>query len=1008
MASGLPGWARRAALALVLAGGLGSASWLWWTCVRQPEICFLPNQAPAQWVLYPAAPKGTVHRRVEMSTLFRRSFTVQQVPAKAELRVAGLRHYAVAINGKQLAGPARRGRNWKQPDQYDVAPDLRPGENQMVVTVWHSNGPPVLWLCLDAGALRLNSDESWETSYGGAAWRRARLASEPTIPVAGSPVYGSEDPGTGLRARWLTLLVFAGLSAAVYWVMSRRLPIVTWRGEVLVVAVLAGLWGALFANNLEVLPALTGFDVGPHMAYVRYVQEYHALPRANEGWEMFQPPLYYVLGAALLSLLSLSVTQDGGVIALRLMGLVIGVAHFFIVLASLRLLFPGERSRQWWGVVLAAALPPLLYLSQYVSNEGLAAALVSACVCLTLRMLRQERVSWKAGAGLGLCLGAALLTKSTALLAVPVLLGALVGRGMFSRSLGVPRLVPGLAPASLALVVCVAVCGWHYARVWAQYGSLVIGVWDPRLGFSWWQDDGYRTGSFYLRFGAVLVHPWFSSFKSFADGIYATLWGDGLFGGAADAVARPPWNYNLMAVGYWLAVVPSIAIAVGAILMFVKFLREPSAESFLLLGLAFLTALALVHLSITLPYYCHVKAFYGLCALVPLCAFGAYGFEAIDRRGPKLRPALGVLFGVWAINSYAAFWVSRSAAATVFARAQSLEKQGRNAEVVDLLKLRLAQDTEHSADLRPFLAFLLMDGGDAQEAAQLAETAVRQQPDDPIANLVLGTFLARQQRFDEAAQHLRRVVQLAPTKESAYEQLASLLLRQGRNEEAIRTARNGLAVATHSPALHCDLGAALVSRGEHSEGIAQLQLACALDPKWPEPWLLLGTTLAAQGRPAEAMRHLREAVRLEPGNAEAHCQLAVALSAQHQTAEAIACYSEALHLEPDFAVALNNLAWIRAADPRAEFRDGSEAVRLAERACKVTGFKEPVLVGTLAAACAEAGRFDEAVAMARKARDLALAGGQKDLANKNLELFELFTQRHPYRETALDSNRPAP
>jgi len=56
---------------------------------------------------------------------------------------------------------------------------------------------------------------------------------------------------------------------------------------------------------------------------------------------------------------------------LAVMGLVIGVAHFALVWASLRLLFPEERSKQKWGLVLAAALPPLLYLSQYVSNEGL-------------------------------------------------------------------------------------------------------------------------------------------------------------------------------------------------------------------------------------------------------------------------------------------------------------------------------------------------------------------------------------------------------------------------------------------------------------------------------------------------------------------------------------------------------------------------------------------------------------------------------------------------------------
>ena len=79
-------------------------------------------------------------------------------------------------------------------------------------------------------------------------------------------------------------------------------------------------------------------------------------------------------------------------------------------------------------------------------------------------------------------------------------------------------------------------------------------------------------------------------------------------------------------------------------------------------------------------------------------------------------------------------------------------------------------------------------------------------------------------------------------------------------------------------------------------------------------------------------------------------------------------------------------------------RDGAEAVRLGERACKITQFKEPVMVGTLAVAYAEAGRFDEAVATARKARELALAAGQQGLADENQKLIQFFSARQPYRD----------
>ena len=49
-----------------------------------------------------------------------------------------------------------------------------------------------------------------------------------------------------------------------------------------------------------------------------------------------------------------------------------------------------------------------------------------------------------------------------------------------------------------------------------------------------------------------------------------------------------------------------------------------------------------------------------------------------------------------------------------------------------------------------------------------------------------------------------------------------------------------------------------------------------------------------------------------------------------------------------------------ATDPDPSVRNGSEAVRLAERAVQLTGAREPTLLDTLAAAYAEAGRFQEA------------------------------------------------
>jgi tetratricopeptide (TPR) repeat protein len=81
-----------------------------------------------------------------------------------------------------------------------------------------------------------------------------------------------------------------------------------------------------------------------------------------------------------------------------------------------------------------------------------------------------------------------------------------------------------------------------------------------------------------------------------------------------------------------------------------------------------------------------------------------------------------------------------------------------------------------------------------------------------------------------------------------------------------------------------------------------------------------------------------------------HFRIAETFAMQGQTGQAITHFTEGLRLKPDSADALNIMAWIRSASPQTEFRDGPEAVRLAERACQLTDYKVPLYVGTLATA----------------------------------------------------------
>ena len=97
--------------------------------------------------------------------------------------------------------------------------------------------------------------------------------------------------------------------------------------------------------------------------------------------------------------------------------------------------------------------------------------------------------------------------------------------------------------------------------------------------------------------------------------------------------------------------------------------------------------------------------------------------------------------------------------------------------------------------------------------------------------------------------------------------------------------------------------------------------------------------------------------------------------------------------------ALNNRAWSYATSVEAGLRNGPLAVQLAERACELTHYQTSIYIGTLAAAYAEAGRFDDAIATAQKACALAEKSGQQDLLQKNRELLAWYQKHQPYRET---------
>jgi tetratricopeptide (TPR) repeat protein len=189
----------------------------------------------------------------------------------------------------------------------------------------------------------------------------------------------------------------------------------------------------------------------------------------------------------------------------------------------------------------------------------------------------------------------------------------------------------------------------------------------------------------------------------------------------------------------------------------------------------------------------------------------------------------------------------------------------------------------------------------------------------------------------------------------------------------------------------------LLKSGQSKAAEEHLQVAVAESPNFADAHANLGVALAAEGRTADAITHFERALAINPFYTPAYEDLAEAYDAQNQLAKAVKYFLKALDQKPDDVALLNKTAWILATaiDPAA--RDGKEALVLAEQAVALTSRNDAGSLDTLAAAYAETGRFDDAIAAGTEALTLARARGDQAFPAELTERLELYRAHKPVR-----------
>lgn len=140
-------------------------------------------------------------------------------------------------------------------------------------------------------------------------------------------------------------------------------------------------------------------------------------PDLGKNYQAHQPPLYYLLCAGWSKLLGAEPTSESG-IKLRYLNIVIGIATLLGV-ASAAFWATGRETIAYGSMAFAGLMPMFIALNSAVTNDPL---LFAICTWTLALLIRAVQSGWtpKLALGVGILIGCGLLTKTTAIMLVPL------------------------------------------------------------------------------------------------------------------------------------------------------------------------------------------------------------------------------------------------------------------------------------------------------------------------------------------------------------------------------------------------------------------------------------------------------------------------------------------------------------------------------------------------------------------------------------------------------------
>jgi len=340
-----------------------------------------------------------------------------------------------------------------------------------------------------------------------------------------------------------------------------------------------------------------------------------------------------------------------------------------------------------------------------------------------------------------------------------------------------------------------------------------------------------------------------------------------------------------------------------------------------------------------------------------------------------------------------------SAAALAVAAALGIATFRRNAVYADVAVLY--QDVVDKAPLNPRghrnLGVAMVRKGDLQRARWHLKRSLDLYPQSPIAHSNYGAVLDRLGDLRGAIREYRIALELEPAYLDAACNLGTALRRAGDNPGAMKVLRSVLRKAPWRSPPYVEIGLIELSLAQRATALRYFEKAVMLDPDNGEALYNAGVLQVERGERAEGIANLRKAVALAPKRPDARHALGRALWTDRRPAEALSIFRSVLGIDPGHRPARRAIAEILATYPDPAVRNGAEAVRIAEQLCRETGYRQIPHLGALAAAYAEAGRFDRAAQVARHAVLIAHRQGATETVRQLQQQIAAYQAGRPVR-----------